>query len=183
MRRLQIGLVLAALTVTLLVVTPDPARAASGRTDPRDAAAAIDTRRVRLFPNFRRAVIVQMYSFTYNAGRKFNGLDIAYDTRGNRRADYRLIWNFRKDGDGHQLFGLYRANGSRTGARVTCPGMSGKGRDRIHAIEVAVPRACMAIGKRVGIQTQTWNYTRYNRRNIPVRGFRDRAPNGSSYLR
>lgn len=182
MRRIVVGLVLAALTTTLLVLGADAAHAVSGRNDPNDAAAAIDTRRVRLFPNFKRATVVQLYSNTYRAGRRFNGLDIAYDTRGNRRADYRLIWNFRGDGDRHHLFGLYRANGNRTGARVSCPGISGKGRDRINAIEVAVPRACLAARKRIGIQATTWDYTKYNRRNIPVRGFRDRAPNGS-YLR
>ncbi|WP_340539996.1 hypothetical protein [Nocardioides sp. GXZ039] len=141
-----------------------------------DAGSQYDTHQIVLYPAYRGWVAVQAYSNTYDVGPKFNGMDISYDTKGGRAADYRLIWDFRNDGDGHQRFVLLRVNGSDAISRVNCPSLTGKGRPRINAIEVLVPRNCMRIRKKVGVQVQTWDYTRYRKGN-PVRGYRDKAPN------
>ena len=161
---------------SLIVVSPTPAQAATKKRDPHDAPWAIDTRLVRLYQNWKGTVTVQMFSDTYNAGKKFNGLDVYYDTSGNNKADYRVHWGFTKDGDGYSDFGLFKVKGTKILKRVRCPGLSAKGRKKVRNIEVYVPRSCMKIKKRVRIYTLTWDYTKY-RKGQPKRGRSDRAPN------
>ncbi|WP_170219321.1 hypothetical protein [Nocardioides litoris] len=178
MRRPTALLAVAGLVLTLLSVLTATAPSASAvvrRDDPDDSPVALDTRVVRLFASFRGTVTTQMIGSRYAYGKKFNGIEVYYDTRGGRGADYRLIWGFNRDGDRYQQFGLYRVQGRRVLAPVPCRGLDAKARPRKRTIEVYVPRACLSITKRPGVYTQSWDYTRY-RDGRPVRGRVDRAP-------
>lgn len=169
-----LGAALMAAVMTFSMATP--AEAARQRVrDGADAPRPIDTRALYIQRQFRGYVVTTFASPTYDAGRRWNGLEVKYDSRGDRRLDYRLLWAFQGDGDGYELFTLVRGNGSP----VDCPNAQAKTRKRNGwaFVFVYVPRSCLSLTKRVGVQGVTWDYTRYNSSGVPTRGRTDRTPN------
>lgn len=169
-----LGAVVMAAVMTFSMATP--AEAARQRVrDRADAPRPIDTRALYVQRQFQGYVVTTFASPTYNAGRRWNGLEVRYDAFGDGRLDFRLLWSFGGDGDGYERFALVRGNGTL----VDCPDAQAKSRKRNGwaFVFVYVPRSCLSLTKRVGVQGVTWDYTRYNSSGVPTRGRTDRAPN------
>lgn len=163
------------MAAVLILLLGSPAHAAKQRVGDRrgDAPAKIDTRVMDVWRRSHGDVVVAFGSPTYDAGRRWNGIQVRYDTRGGGRADYELRWSFGRDGDGYRFFGLVHR-----GSRVACAGLDSysRRRDRWIFTYVHVPRRCLSITKSVGVQGVTWDYTRYTSSGTPARGYADRTP-------
>lgn len=172
-------LVVVALAMTLTVITAGNASARPQNVnDGHDVRWEIDTRRMAVYRTWEnRSLVVQLYSPTYHLGAHLNGLTITVDSRGSGYADYKLHWDFGNDGDEWKRFTLYRMNGSDYLRAVECRGAGGKGRERIEAIEVWIPRSCLHPNKRLRVKAEVIDWTRYKADGSPRSGIADRTPN------
>lgn len=170
-----LGAALMAAVMTFTLATPAEAAGQRVRDPDGDAANPIDTRVLYVQRQFEGNVVVTFGSPTYDSGRRWNGLEVKYDSRGDGHVDYRLLWSFEGDGDGYEGFVLVRGSGEA----VSCPDAQSKSRRRNGWIFVFVyvPRTCLAVTKRVGVQGVTWDYTRYDDNGVPARGYTDKTPN------
>lgn len=91
-------------------------------------------------------------------------------------ADYKLHWDFGRDGDEWKRFQIYRMNGRDYLRPVACAGATGGSRDG-GLIDVWIPRRCLHPNKRLGVKAEVIDWTRYQADGSPRGGIADRTPN------
>lgn len=136
-----------------------------------------------VWPSYRDGwLIVQVEGQTLRPSRTFNGVELHLQTRGDRRPDYRVVYNLSGDGDG--LSGAYvkRIRGwDSPGRIVSCPRLSAEWRPRTDAVEINIPRPCIRRQGRVKVNARAWNYTRYGSGGGPTRGVADTIPTSRGF--
>lgn len=183
MHRLVLTLVLLAATV---LAVPAAASAAQPFTEPRsarfvddrgDAARQLDVTQMVGYPHYRGRLVVQLYGPRLQVGRRLNGAFVTIDSRGNRRPDFRVSFYLPRDGDGARGLGIARVRRWQVeGRKFRCRGLTAKFRDESSLVEVQVPRRCIGKPRRVRINGELWNFTRYDDRGRPVYGDFDAVP-------
>lgn len=170
--------VIAALAVLVGVVAPaSSVSAAEPRLIPDTdggGARGWDSTRTYVWPRYQRERVVAQIQGRFQH-RKLNGAELWIDTAPrNAGPEWRVVWHLPGDGDG--LRGMYVArvagfNGDGTIRR--CPGRYAKKHIAEGYVEMQVPLSCIGWPSRIRIATVSWDYTRYNDRGRPTRGYND----------
>jgi hypothetical protein len=149
-----------------------------------DAAEQFDLTQMVGYPRYRGRLVVQLYGPALRVGRRLNGAFVYIDDRGDGRPDYRVSYYLPRDGDGADGLGIARLRGWRSeGDRFGCRGLSARFRAAATLVELHVPRSCLGSPRRVRINGELWNFTRYDRRGRPVFGTFDAVPDQFTFPR